>query len=44
MTETQYWVVTASSDHAAHGRTQGIVQACHGKVAPLRRMKPAMAW
>ncbi|QLQ20517.1 MAG: EVE domain-containing protein [Exiguobacterium profundum] len=40
MTEPRYWVVTASSDHAARGRTEGIVQACHGKVAPLRRMKP----
>ena len=40
MTGPRYWVVTASSDHAARGRTEGIVQACHGKVAPLRRMKP----
>ena len=40
MTEPRYWVVTASSDHAARGRTEGIVQACHGKVAPLRRMRP----
>lgn len=36
----RYWVVTASADHAAHGRQEGIVQACHGKVAPLRRMQP----
>jgi hypothetical protein len=39
MTEN-YWVVTASADHAANGRASGIVQACHGKVAPLRRMQP----
>lgn len=36
----RYWVVTASADHAARGRGEGIVQACHGKVAPLRRMMP----
>jgi hypothetical protein len=35
-----YWVVTASADHAARGRTEGIVQAGHGKAAPLARMKP----
>ena len=37
--EQKFWIVTASADHAAHGRQQGIVQACHGKVAPLRRMQ-----
>ncbi len=36
----RYWVVTASADHAARGRDWGIVQAYHGKVAPLRRMQP----
>lgn len=36
----RFWVVTASADHAARGRAEGIVQACHGKVAPLRRMRP----
>ncbi|MEH7827332.1 EVE domain-containing protein [Gemmobacter denitrificans] len=39
-TETRYWVVTASADHAARGQEWGIVQACHGKAAPLRRMRP----
>lgn len=34
----RYWIVTASADHAARGRSEGIMQACHGKVAPLRRM------
>ena len=34
-----FWVVTASADHAARGRDWGIVQACHGKAAPLRRMR-----
>jgi hypothetical protein len=36
----RFWMVTASADHAARGRAEGIVQACHGKVAPLRRMRP----
>ena len=36
----KFWVVTVSADHAARGREAGIVQACHGKAAPLRRMKP----
>ena len=39
-TDQKYWVVTASADHAARGRSLGIVQACHGKAAPLRRMRP----
>ena len=38
--DRKFWVVTASADHAARGRDWGIVQACHGKVAPLRRMQP----
>ena len=35
-----YWAVTASADHAARGKREGIVQAGHGKDAPLRRMHP----
>ena len=38
-TET-HWVVTASADHAARGKAAAIVQANHGKDAPLRRMTP----
>jgi hypothetical protein len=38
MDEQGFWVVTASADHAAHGLCCGIVQAGHGKAAPLRRM------
>lgn len=34
----KYWAVTASGDHAENGMAWGIVQACHGKAAPLRRM------
>ena len=40
MSDENYWVVTASADHAARGQREGIVQAGHGKDAPLRRMKP----
>lgn len=36
--EQKFWVVTASADHAENGKAWGIVQACHGKSAPLRRM------
>lgn len=32
------WIVVASADHVARGLADRIVQACHGKVAPLRRM------
>lgn len=39
MSEENYWVVTASADHALRGKAEGIVQANHGKDAPLRRMK-----
>ncbi|MEO8242027.1 MAG: EVE domain-containing protein [bacterium] len=35
-----HWIVTASADHAARGRVEGIVQAGHGKASPLRRMRP----
>lgn len=37
--ETKYWVIVASKDHVKSGIEQGIAQACHGKVAPLKRMQ-----
>ncbi len=40
MEHENYWVVTASADHAARGKVEGIVQANHGKDSALRRMKP----
>lgn len=40
MDETAYWVATASADHAATSRALGIVQAGHGKHAPVKRMRP----
>jgi hypothetical protein len=39
MSDENYWVVTASADHAARGKAEGVVQANHGKDGPLRRMK-----
>ena len=40
MNNQQYWIVVASRDHALSGVEQGIVQANHGKQAPLKRMHP----
>lgn len=37
--ETKYWIVVASKDHVKYAIEQGIVQACHGKSSPLKRMK-----
>lgn len=36
---TKYWVIVASKDHVKAGIEAGIAQACHGKVAPLKRMR-----
>lgn len=35
----KYWMIVASKDHVQTGVADGIAQACHGKAAPLRRMK-----
>lgn len=35
----KYWIVVASKDHVKSGVFEGISQACHGKVTPLKRMK-----
>jgi hypothetical protein len=35
----KYWIIVASKDHAKTGVSEGIAQACHGKVAPLKRMQ-----
>ena len=37
--EIKYWVITASKDHVKNGIVQGIAQTCHGKAAPLKRIK-----
>lgn len=35
-----YWLAVASADHVRIGRAGGFMQVNHGKLAPLRRMKP----
>lgn len=37
--KTKYWVIVASKDHVQKGLAEGFAQACHGKAAPLKRMK-----
>ncbi|WP_259014213.1 EVE domain-containing protein [Emticicia fluvialis] len=37
--KVKYWVIVASKDHVKRGIADGIAQACHGKAAPLKRMK-----
>ena len=34
------WVAVAAAEHVQNGRLLGIMQVCHGKSAPLRRLKP----
>ena len=34
------WVAVASAEHVQKGREEGFMQVCHGKGAPLRRLKP----
>ena len=36
--EIRYWILVASKDHVKTGVDEGIAQACHGKVSPLRRI------
>ncbi len=40
MSTPRNWVTVASADHVQRGREGGFMQACHGKVAPLRRVRP----
>ncbi|MBC6315395.1 EVE domain-containing protein [Listeria grandensis] len=37
---TKYWIGVASADHVELGVAGGFSQLCHGKEAPLKRMKP----
>ncbi len=34
------WIAVASAGHVRLGRSGGFTQLCHGKTAPLRRIKP----
>jgi EVE domain len=36
----RYWIAVASADHVRRGLAEGIMQVCHGKGAPLKRLKP----
>jgi hypothetical protein len=36
---TKYWIGVASRDHVRTGKAGGFCQLCHGKAAPLRRLK-----
>jgi len=36
----QNWIAVASAEHVQRGRCEGFMQVCHGKAAPLRRVKP----
>lgn len=35
----KYWVIVAAKDHVRKGISGGFAQACHGKSAPLKRMR-----
>ncbi len=37
------WIAVASAEHVRLGRSQGFMQVCHGKAAPLRRITPGDA-
>lgn len=37
--KTKYWIVTVSKEHVLNGKEWEIMQACHGKKAPLKRIK-----
>ena len=37
--DRRHWLAVASADHARRGRALGIMQVCHGKAAPLRRIR-----
>ena len=36
---SRHWIAVACAEHARRGRALGIMQVCHGKGAPLRRLK-----
>jgi hypothetical protein len=35
----RHWIAVASADHARHGKGHGMMQVCHGKGGPLRRLR-----
>jgi hypothetical protein len=36
---TRSWLAVAAAEHVRRGRAAGFMQVCHGKAAPLRRMR-----
>ncbi|MGE3318772.1 MAG: EVE domain-containing protein [Candidatus Berkiella sp.] len=36
----QCWIGTVSKEHVQRGQAGGFAQVCHGKLGPLKRMKP----
>lgn len=39
MSDKKYWIATVSKEHTLRGVAGGFMQVCHGKQAPLKRMK-----
>jgi predicted RNA-binding protein len=39
MDNTKYWIATVSKEHTMRGVEGEFMQVCHGKQAPLKRMK-----
>jgi hypothetical protein len=37
--DRRYWLAVASAEHARRGKELGIMQVCHGKGGPLRRLR-----
>lgn len=40
MENQKYWIAVVSKEHTMHGVAGGFMQVCHGKEAPLKRIKP----
>lgn len=37
--DSRYWIAVACAEHTRRGKQRGFMQVCHGKGAPLRRLK-----
>ena len=37
----KHWIAVASAEHVRRGLREGFMQVCHGKAAPLTRVKPS---
>lgn len=40
MEKQKYWIAVVSKEHTMRGVAGGFMQVCHGKQAPLKRIKP----